>query len=282
MKGSFASLLLLAASPAFAKVPVVVARKGQLSKSATVLSIRGGDIDKAAVANALNVALGAYAGVSAMAPQKAAAPYGFKNPSSLMDMVTASTGTAVYAASIAFWCLAHKNTSVNTAIGISAIPWILRAVHAIVNEKPKEFGYSPASEYLSLALASVVANAALTDAAHADTAIKWWLGYGAVSGAIMSAKPQLMDKLHNAPEHTSAEITFMRNFGKELMGYCVYLGMLIMGKDNLTAWAYSNLACALGIASMIFVTKDFETVPKGPFYAFLALRAGLGLYLLAE
>jgi hypothetical protein len=282
MKGFLASLLLLAASPASAKAPVVVAREGLLSKPASVLSIRGGSTDKVAVANAVNVAIGAYSAVNAMAPQKASESFGFKSPSSLMKMFVVTSSTAVYATSIAFWCLAHKNTSVNTAIGISAIPWLLRAVHAIVNEKPKEFGYSPASEYLTIALASVVAHAGLADAAHADTAMKWWLGYGAISGAIMFANPQLMYTLHNVQERTAAEITFLRNFGRELIGFCMYLGMLLLGKGNLTACAYSNLASALGSASMMFVTKDFAHVPKWPFYTVLAFRTGLGLYLLAE
>jgi hypothetical protein len=57
--------------------------------------------------------------------------------------------------------------------------------------------------------------------------------------------------------------------------------MLLLGKDNLTACAYYYLSAALGLASMTFVTKDFELVPKEPVYVWIAILAGLGVYYLA-
>ena len=283
MKRFLTSFLLLAASSASAKTPVVVAPKG-LSKPATVLFIRGGEIDKLAIAKTANIAFAVHAGWCAMAPQKAINAYGIKNPSSIVNFITTRSSTVLSAFSIAFWCLAHKNTSINTAYGISTIPFIVSSVHAILNEKPKEFGYSAAVECFNIALFSMAVQAALTDSAHADTLIKIVLGWGLFNGALLFANPQLFGKLYNTPEREAVVYSVSRTYGNNLIAFCVYLGSLVLGKENLTACAYSFIGWALGIAIQVFMTKDIEQFDHFPMwltYAWIVTLSSLGFYYLA-
>lgn len=249
----------------------------------SALAIRGGAIlDKDAVARSASVVAGVYGGLGALSPAKMAEAYGM-GFSPVTIFIGERAATAIYTGTILWWALAQKGASLNTAVGISILPWILLSLHSILNDKPKEMGFPVNVEYLQLAINSCVAHATLTNAEYADSATKGIALWGLLNSMLLFFNPVLFGKVYGTAERDDSVYFARRNYGNNLGSLSVLIGSLALGKDTTTSMGYSWLSNLLGLATMMFITKDIEkqNIEKAPCYAWLVFMSFVVYVLLS-
>ena len=217
------------------------------------------------------------------APKKVNQLYGIEDISPILEYISVHSGMTMVSNIICWYFRAIKETSVNTAVGLSMIPWIVLGVHSILNEKPKELGFPLWAEWFNLVFFSVVAHATLTSADYANSATKAIAIWALLNGLLLAANPALFGKVYQTAERDDVVLLGRRNYGYNLCCTAVFLYSLATEVNMSKAVGYSWVPALVGLISMMFITKDFDklNLPMGPPVYFWLFVEALVVYTLA-
>lgn len=229
-----------------------------------VLSVRGGAWSpRVAAAAAGTIINGLYAAKMAIFPKNTAEKmYGFV-VTPAVEFAISSCATTIYPAVVTMWCLAFKKTptTLNTAIGATAVPFALRSLYSIVQNKPQEMGYSAWWEYVNFAMHSVMTAATLTNSPHAELAIKGWAAWLLLSGMVYLVQPSLyatdLSSKMGSKQRRNVEVV-NRAFGIDSIMTGAFVAALAVGVETIQAFGYAWVVACGGMASILLFTSDCQ------------------------
>jgi hypothetical protein len=253
---------LLTASP---RNPAVATDKTSTKTEHSALSVRGGagPIDPKALAKwttVMNLMNSIYI---YLIPDKARELY--KIPySPLSDLIFQRHGLVILACMLPAYCLLFQETSVETAVGVSTVPFIIDLIRSELAEEPERFEWPKYAQLVPLAFAAVTCYGCLNSKDWANTAIKVYSVWFGITGLQAAFAPTSFSKLWNIKFLSTMTAIQKHGFqwwGFFLLDYAVYVGCMAWGVEPMKALGYAWLPATL--ASVYFnilsnTTKDFR------------------------
>jgi hypothetical protein len=183
--------------------------------------------------------------------------------SPLSDLIFQRHGTALLAGTCAAYCLLFQETSVETAVGVSTLPFIIDLIRSELAEEPETFGWPKYAQLAPLAFATVACYGCLNSKEWANTAMKVYSVWFGITGLQAAFAPDSFSKLWNVKFMSTLTDIQKHSFqwwGFFLMGYAVYVGCLAWGVAPMKALGYGWVPPTLANAYFNVLsnqTKDF-------------------------
>jgi hypothetical protein len=240
---------------------VVVVGKPTSKTEHAKLAVRGGagPIDPQALAKwttGMNLVNSIY---TYLLPDKVREVY--KIPySPLSTLIFQRHGIVLLACTLLAYCLLFQETSVETAVGVSTLPFIIDYARSELAGEPKKFGWGPMhSQLVPLAFAAVTCYGCLNSKDWANTTMKVYSVWLAMNGVLAGFAPDSFEMLWYV------KLTDIQKHGFQwrgffLLDYAVYIGCLAWGVAPMKALGYAWVPATL--ANVYFnvlsnTTKDF-------------------------
>jgi hypothetical protein len=237
------------------------------------------NIDKLAVLKLTTVLIGLYGVVTAMAPHLENELYGLKS-TSIHRFITVNSSTAMYTSAIAWWACVVLEMDANKALGIAAVPWALKCCHAILNRRPQEVGYPYGVEVLKMAMFATIAYTSLNEVAHAEVLRKVLATLGLAAGLRLFFKPVHFGKMNGTLKQHDELYSCTKVYGVNISAFCLFSTLVMTGFDSIVSAGIIWIFVGLCLASMLYMTKDFEVERKTPIFLWILFLNGMGIYAL--
>jgi hypothetical protein len=251
----------LTASPHNAAV-VIVGKPTSKTERAELaaLVVRGGagPIDPQALAKGttgMNLVNSIY---TYLLPEKVREVY--KIPySPLSDLIFQRHGVVMLACTLVAYCLVFQETSVETAVGVSTLPFIIDYARSELAGEPEKFGWPKYSQAVPLSFAAVTGYGCLNAKDWANAAMKVYSVWLAMNGILAAFAPESFAMLWYV------KLTDIQNHGFQWRGFflldlAVYIGCLAWGVAPTKALGYAWIPATLANAYfnvLSSTTKDF-------------------------
>jgi hypothetical protein len=244
---------------------VVVVGKATSKTQHAALAVRGGagPIDPTLLAKwttGINLVNSIY---TYLLPGKIRELYANMPYSPLSDLIFQRHGTALLACTLTAYCLLFQGTSVETAVGVSTLPFIIDLIRSELAGEPEKFGWPKYAQLAPLAFAAVTCYGCLNSKDWANTAMKVYSVWFSVTGFQAAFAPDSFSKLWNVKFMSTLTDIQKHSFqwwGFFLLGYAVYVGCLAWGVAPMKALGYGWVPPTVANAYFNVLsdqTKDF-------------------------
>jgi hypothetical protein len=251
----------LTASPRNAAVVVGKTTKTEYA----ALAVRGGagSIDPRALARwttGLNLVNSIY---TYLLPGKVRELYASMPYSPFSDLIFQQHGTTLLACTLTAYCLLFQGASVEKAVGVSTLPFIIDLIRSELAEEPEKFGWPKYAQLVPLAFAAVTCYGCFHSKDWANTAMKVYSVWVGFTGLQVALAPDSFAKLWNAKfmsTLTDIQKHAFQWWGFFLLDYAVYVGCLAWGVAPMKALGYAWVPATLANAYFNVLsnkTKDF-------------------------
>ena len=217
-------------------------------------------------------------GISQFVPDTTLRQYGVPNtPRSRHFMIR--TGTALLSVAILAYLMVLRNTSLETALGIVRVFWILEVLRTFLSGEATATGLDNIHECGILSHCLFVAYATLGDTSQSwkDVAIKMDSAVAFLNGFIMIINPSAACGIWGASSEDTSSLFMMRNYGYFLVALGIFTGYLAFGDENVSAVEALGYSWCAYLASSIganFVTKEVVKfgMPRGSQYFWMLVH----------
>jgi hypothetical protein len=252
----------LTASPRNAAA--VVGGKATTKTEHAALTVRGGagPIDPTALAKwttGINLVNSLY---TYLLPDKMREVYNIPY-SPLSDLIFQRHGIVLLACTLPVYCLLFQKTSVETAVGVSTLPFIIDLIRSELAEEPDKFGWPKYAQLAPLAFAAVTCYGCLNSMDWANTAMKVYSVWFGITGLQAAFAPDSFSKLWNVKFMSTLTDIQKHGFqwwGFFLLDYAVYVGCVAWGVEPMKALGYAWVPATLANAYFNVLsdkTKEF-------------------------
>eukprot|EP00536_Pseudo-nitzschia_multiseries_P010572 jgi/Psemu1/289158/fgenesh1_pg.327_\ len=247
------------------------------SSSTPVLQIRGGagSMDPTVVAKTATAIIGVQGLINVLCPEANLQFYGV-NATDDFDLLVCTKMTGFYqlVPTVTATALLFYDTTVNTAIAYSFVPFIVMFATGLINEEPLKFGTASSAFRFWMLVDSVLMYGLMNDYSWAVGGFKVVLAIFVIQNLITYLDPfrgvELYGRTKPLSPHAKSSLRTVANNG--LIASTQTLALL-SGADTLTAIGYTWLfASTLLLIELIF-GKDFEElkIRRTPFFGWLLL-----------
>jgi hypothetical protein len=237
-------------SPLTASPRNVVVGGGNAKTEHAALAVRGGagPIDPKAMAKWSTGTILVNAIYTYLLPGKVRelynAPY---DP--LTDLIMQRHGAAQLSFTLMAFCLFFQETSVETAVGVSTLPFIIDLVRSELAEEPERFGWPKNSQLVPVVFSAVTGYGCFYSKDWANTAMKLYTVWGGISGLLAVLSPDLHAKAWGfKPKFTDIQKHATQWWGLFILELAVCIGCLAWGVEPMKAVGYAWLPGTLANA----------------------------------
>jgi hypothetical protein len=176
---------------------------------------------------------------------------------------------------MAYCLLFKKNTSVNAAIAVGQLPFLLTMVGDFLNGESKDIGMPQAPQMLVTALSAFLAHSCLAGASYVDDVVKAFAVWITLNGISCSLFVDAACKLWGLGVPDPNTRLAVKQLGFSFLGMGALIFALNQGIDAKIAIGYSWIPMLAMMIDMNFITKEVETLdmPPGPVLLWLAMTA---------
>jgi hypothetical protein len=177
--------------------------------------------------------------------------------------------------SLMAYCLVFKNTSVNVAVGVGQLPFLITMLGDFLNGESKDFGMPQAPQMLVVAVCALLAHSCLTGASYVDDVVKGAAAFVLLNGISCSLFVDAACKVWGLGVPDPSTRLVVKQMGFSWMGLGVLIFALNQGVAPLRAIGYSWIPMVAMLMDMLFITKEVETMgmPPGPTLLWLVMTA---------
>jgi hypothetical protein len=260
----------LTISPRYATVAV-----GKTTKTGhAALTIRGGagPIDPRALARWVTGINLANAIVTYLLPGKIRELYDIPSTPFADSVLFRRHGTALLAFTLPAYCLFFQGSSVETAVGVSTLPFIIELIRSELAEEPEKFGWPKYAQLAPIPLVAMTCYGCLNAKGWANSAMKVYSAWVGITGLLAGLAPELYTKHWNV-KPTNTEHHGLQWWGLLMMDLSVYIGCLARGVAPMRALGYSWIPFTVGNACFnLFSDKTKEIGMNRPIlFSWMAL-----------
>jgi hypothetical protein len=245
-------------SPRSAAV-VVVGKATKTEHAALALRGGAGPIDPRTLARwttGINLVNSVY---TYLLPDKVREVYGNIPYTPFADLIFQRHGTALLACTLPAYCLLFQGTSVETAVGVSTLPFIIDLIRSELAEEPEKLGWPKYAQLAPIPFAAATCYGCLNSKDWANTAMKVYSAWIGITGLLAGFSPESYTK------HWSVKPTNVENHGLQWWGFfmldlSVYVGCLAWGVAPMKALGYAWIPATVANAYFNLIsnkTKDF-------------------------
>jgi hypothetical protein len=182
--------------------------------------------------------------------------------SPLSELIFQRHGLVLLACTLPAYCLLFHQTSVETAVGVSTIPFIIDLIRSELAEEPERFEWPKYAQLVPLAFAAVTCYGCLNSMDWANTAMKVYSVWFGITGLQAAFAPDSFSKLWNIKFlRTAIQKHGFQWWGFFLLDYAVYIGCLAWGMAPMKALGYAWMPTTLAIVYFNILSntmKDFR------------------------
>jgi hypothetical protein len=179
----------------------------------------------------------------------------------LTDLIMQRHGAAQLAFTLMAYCLFFQETSVETAVGVSTLPFVIDLVRSELAEEPERFGWPKKSQLVPVVLSAVTGYGCFYSKDWANTAMKLYSVWGGITGLMAALSPDLNAKVWGIKsKFTEIQKHSMQWLGFFVLELAVCIGCLAWGVEPMKAVGYAWLPPTLANAYwnvLSDTTKDF-------------------------
>lgn len=247
---------------------------------------RGGGVDKVLVTKCASIFTLLYGAMASSNPVKLVKDaYGVNvaDQDDIVPFLIRESGMTMLFGPLYVWAASLFGTSIQKAVGVSVVPWVVRSLVNICSQRSQTLDYPLALDLINLSVFSVVSYTTLlgsTAAANANMAILGLGMYGMAIGASLFLNPSFFIGERTYKDETLVSF-ILRNHGNNVFCLAVVYAALGRGASISKAYGYCWMAASIGIAIMTFVTNDLvqNNVPMGAALFWIILMTSVGGFL---
>jgi hypothetical protein len=154
------------------------------------------------------------------------------------DLIFQRHGTALLACTLPAYCLLFQGTSVETAVGVSTLPFIIDLIRSELAEEPEKLGWPKYAQLAPIPFAVATCYGCLNSKNWANTAMKVYSGWIGITGLLAGFAPESYTK-HWSTKPTNIENHGLQWWGFFLLDLSVYVGSLAWGVAPMKALGYA-------------------------------------------
>jgi hypothetical protein len=174
------------------------------------------------------------------------------------DLIFQRHGTALLACTLPAYCLFFQGSSVETAVGVSTLPFIIDLIRSELAEEPEKLGWPKYAQLAPIPFAAVTCYGCLNSKSWANTAMKVYSAWIGITGLLAGFAPETYTKRWNI-KPTNIEHHGLQWWGFFLLDLSVYIGCLAWDVAPMKALGYAWIPATVGNAYFnVFSNKTKE------------------------